>query len=146
MKGCGSVEDGSLDSSEEVVLSDEPRVVETVSVSSVVGTKGSTEVSSVASVVKETVSEVTEEVVSTSVAASVVPGSLVVTLTSLELVSSLLVVASVVVVVVATELAGVVSREGEVGKVTGAGRSVVGEEVTGESVSKEIVVMLGSVD
>ena len=146
MKGCGSVEDGSLDSSEEVVLSDEPRVVETVSVSSVVGTEGSTEVRSVASVVKETVSEVTEEVVSTSVAASVVPGSLVVTLTSLELVSSLLVVASVVVVVVATELAGVVSREGEVGKVTGAGRSVVGEEVTGESVSKEIVVMLGSVD
>ena len=146
MKGCGSVEDGSLDSSEEVVLSDEPRVVETVSVSSVVGTEGSTEVRSVASVVKETVSEVTEEVVSTSVAASVVPGSLVVTLTSLELVSSLLVVASVVVVVVATELAGVVSREGEVGKVTGAGRSVVGEEVTGESVSKEIVVMLVSVD
>ena len=145
MKGCGSVEDGSLDSSEEVVLSDEPRVVETVSVSSVVGTEGSTEVRSVASVVKETVSEVTEEVVSTSVAASVVPGSLVVTLTSLELVSSLLVVASVV-VVVATELAGVVSREGEVGKVTGAGRSVVGEEVTGESVSKEIVVMLVSVD
>ena len=144
MKGCGSVEDGSLDSSEEVVLSDEPRVVEPVSVSSVVGTEGSTEVRSVASVVKETVSEVTEEVVSTSVAASVVPGSLVVTLTSLELVSSLLVVASVVVVVVATELAGVVSREGEVGKVTGG--SVVGEEVTGESVSKEIVVMLVSVD
>jgi len=96
MKGCVSVEDESLDSSEEVVLSDESTVVGgIVSVSSVVGTKGSTEVRSVASVVKETVSEVTEEVVSTSVSASVVTGSLVVTLTSLELVRSLLVVASV---------------------------------------------------